>query len=66
MVYYYVCRNLKSMSFVNSIVKINKKSVYDMILDKQNEIKKSKSGKSTIPDVIEKLLEELLEIKKQK
>jgi hypothetical protein len=58
------------MSFIHSIVKINDKSVFDMILDKQTAMTKTKNGdkknRVPYPDVIEKLLKELVEIKKQK
>lgn len=58
------------MSFINSIVKINDRSVYDMILDKQTAMTKTKNGdKKTrvpYPDVIENLLKELVEIKNKK
>ncbi len=54
------------MSFINSIIKINKKPVYELIKDKQNEMSKAKGVNITYPVVIEKLLEELIEFKNKK
>lgn len=58
------------MSYINSVIKITNKSVFDFICDKQHEMKKTTNGdfKIKVPyeNVIQKIIEEHIILLKKK